>query len=150
MSFNWRGRERKADLNGEYEFYEDTHNERGEYIGNKQEGFKGNKDINVAAPTESKMAQNDNVAMPMNNGSKHIIVYYPKTPEDVTFLINHLKLNNPAIVNLDNIGTEIAQRILDLLSGAMCALSGSTHRITGNIFLLSPKGVEITIPYEQK
>ena len=151
MDFNRRGREsRGAGDNGDYEFYEDTHDENGEYVGRRASGFGRQGDLNVAAPSEDLMQKNENVAIPMGNGNQRIIIYYPKTPEDVMVLIKHLKMNNPAVVNLDNLDENTAQRILDFLSGAVCALSGSAHRISGNMFLLSPKGVEITIPYEQK
>lgn len=150
MDFNRRGRDKRAFNNdSEYEFYEDTHNEKGEYIG-KSSGFGNIGDVNIPQPERDTMKSNENVALPMGNGNQRIIVYYPKTPEDVMVLIKHLKMNNPAVVNLDEIDAETAQRILDFLSGAVCALSGSAHRISGNMFLLSPKGVEITIPYEQK
>ena len=148
MDFNRRRENRSADE--EYEFYEDTHNEKGEYVGLRSSGFNRHGDVNVSASSESHISSSQNVAIPMGDGNQRIIVYYPKTPEDVMVLIKHLKMNNPAVVNLDDIDEGTAQRILDFLSGAVCALSGSAHRISGNMFLLSPKGVEITIPYEQK
>ena len=155
MAFGWRDRRdraaesRKTESREEYEFYEDTHNERGEYIGRQNNGF-AQIDMNITSASSNNIKNNDNAAMPTSNGNQRIIVYYPKTPEDVMVLINHLKMNSPAVVNLEDIDEETAQRILDFLSGAICALSGTAHRISGNLFLFSPKGVEITIPYEQK
>ena len=81
---------------------------------------------------------------------QNVVVYEPRTPEDVQFLIDYLKQHEPAVVNLDNVEPIAAQRILDFVSGAIYALSGSVHRIAGNIFLLSPEGVGITVPYESK
>jgi cell division inhibitor SepF len=78
-----------------------------------------------------------------------VIVYQPMTTEDVQTLIDYLKRREPAIVNLDGATEAFAQRILDFISGAVYALSGSVHRISGNIFLLTPEGVEISIPYAQ-
>lgn len=152
MNFNRRDRRDRSGAKEDFEFYEDTHNERGEYIGGgrKSAGFNRQGDVNVSAPKEDSMKRNENVAMPMGSGTQRIIVYYPKTPEDVMVLIKHLKMNNPAVVNLDDLDEVTAQRILDFLSGAICALAGTAHRISGNLFLLSPKGVEITIPYEHK
>ena len=154
MAFGWRGRDRASETRSnekrgeEYEYYEDTHDERGEYIGLQNNGFV-QTDMNISSAPAAKMKKND-TAVEANNGNQRIIVYYPKTPEDVMVLIKHLKMNNPAVVNLEDIDEETAQRILDFLSGAICALSGTAHRISGNLFLFSPKGVEITIPYEQK
>ena len=77
-----------------------------------------------------------------------VIVYQPRSAEDVQTLINFLKRREPAIINLDGTEEDVAQRILDFISGAIYALSGSVHRISGNIFLLTPEGVDISIPYE--
>jgi cell division inhibitor SepF len=81
---------------------------------------------------------------------QNVVVYEPRTPEDVQLLIDYLKQHEPAVVNLDNVEPIAAQRILDFVSGATYALSGSVHRIAGNIFLLSPEGVGITVPYEAR
>ena len=80
----------------------------------------------------------------------NVVVYEPRSPEDVQLLIDYLKQREPAVVNLDNVEPSAAQRILDFVSGATYALSGSVHRISGNIFLLSPEGVGITVPYESR
>lgn len=149
MALNRKKRDRKKIESFEdFEYYEDTHNAKGDYIGNGNSGL--NSQVNINAPQYNTTQRNDNVAMPMGNGQR-IIVYFPKTPEDVQMLINHLKMNNPAIVNLDEgLDDYTAQRILDMLSGAACALEGTVHRISNNMFLLSPHGVETSIPYEQK
>ncbi len=151
MALNRKKRDRKkSESFDDFEYYEDTHNARGDYIGNRTQGFNSQVDINVPTPQYDNMKTSDNVAMPMGNGQR-IIVYFPKTPEDVQVLINHLRMNNPAVVNLDEgLDDYTAQRILDMLSGAACALEGTVHRISNNLFLLSPHGVETSIPYEQK
>ena len=73
----------------------------------------------------------------------NVVVYEPRTPEEVQTLIDYLTRREPAIINLDNIDVEISQRVLDFVSGAIYALGGTVHRVSGNIFLLSPEGVEI-------
>jgi FtsZ-interacting cell division protein YlmF len=78
-----------------------------------------------------------------------VVIHSPATPEEVESLIDYLRRREPAIVNLDKPPVEIAQRILDMLSGAIYALNGSMHRIQDNIFLLTPEGVEITAPKEE-
>ena len=131
-----------------FEYYEDTHNENGEYTGTRQEpdfGFSFSQ-----TPTMKKSE-----GMPLPNQSDYIsprhyqnvVVYEPKSPDDVQTLIDYMKRREPAIINLDNVDPPTAQRILDFTSGAIYALNGSVHRIASNIFLLSPEGVEITVPY---
>ena len=87
-------------------------------------------------------------APPQKRTYSSVIVYQPRSAEDVQTLINFLKRREPAIINLDGTDEEVAQRILDFISGAIYALCGSVHRISGNIFLLTPEGVDISVPYE--
>ncbi len=79
---------------------------------------------------------------------RNVLVYEPKKCSDVQTLIDYLKRKEPAIINLDGTDPATAQRILDFTAGAMYALSGSVLRISGNIFLLSPEGVGVTVPHE--
>lgn len=79
-----------------------------------------------------------------------VIIYTPKTYEDVQTLIDYLKRDEPAIVNLAGIADSSAQRILDFMSGAIYGLGGSIKRIVGSIFLLTPRGVKIMVPVDGK
>jgi len=74
----------------------------------------------------------------------NMVVYEPHTPEEVQTLIDHMVRHEPAIINLDNVEPDISQRVLDFLSGATYALGGTVNRISGNIFLLSPAGVDVS------
>ena len=117
-----------------HEFYEDTH-KNGKYMGSNT-GTGARPLPNNSTPTANRQYQN-------------VVVYDPKTPDDVQKLIDYLKRKEPAIINLDDISEATAQRILDFVAGAIYALNGSIHRIATNIFVLSPEGVDITIPYEK-
>lgn len=79
---------------------------------------------------------------------QNVLVYEPSSYKDVQTLIDFLKRKEPAIINLDGIAEDAAQRVLDFTSGAVYALNGSVLRISGNIFLLSPEGVGVTVPHE--
>lgn len=134
---------------GQVEYYEDTHDNRGEYIGSYAPPSTGVNytQTNTMRKTASRpLPSNGQQIAPRNY--QNVVVYEPKTPEDVQTLIDYLKRREPAIINLDNIDMESAQRILDFVSGAIYALNGSVHRVANNIFLLSPEGVEITVPYD--
>lgn len=79
-------------------------------------------------------------------GTKNVVIFTPKSYEDVQTLIDYLKQGESAIVNLDGIEESEAQRMMDFVSGAVYALNGSVHRITGNIFILTPEGLNIMVP----
>ncbi|MCL1944690.1 MAG: cell division protein SepF [Firmicutes bacterium] len=76
----------------------------------------------------------------------NLVIYQPTTPEDVEMLIDYLKRKEPAIINLDHIDDMRAQRVLDFVSGAIFALNGSIQRVSSNIFLVCPEGIQVTTP----
>lgn len=80
---------------------------------------------------------------------KNFVFFTPKCYDDIKNLIEYLKQTEPSILNLDNISDEEAQRILDFVSGGVCALNGSIQRIKGNIFLIAPEGFNIKISKDQ-
>lgn len=140
------------------EFYEDTHDDQGEY--RRSAPTFTPPQYSTVSPDKNNTLYSESVApkgMQMPNVNQYIsprlyqnvVVYEPRTPEDVQTLIDFLKRREPAIINLDGVSNDpVAQRILDFTSGAIYALNGSVHRISSNIFLLSPEGVEITVPYD--
>lgn len=81
--------------------------------------------------------------------SKNFVFFNPTNYEEIKKLIEYLKQGEPAIVNFDKISEIEAQRSLDFISGAACALGGKLQRITGNFFLVTPDGYNITKPAGQ-
>ena len=60
--------------------------------------------------------------------------------------IDHLRMREQVIVDFSDIDPTSVCRILDFMSGAIYALSGSIQQINKNIFLFAPSGVTITVP----
>ena len=78
-------------------------------------------------------------------GSKmKMIVYQPITYDDTQNIIDNLKNRKPIIVNLESLEMDIAQRILDFISGAVYSLDGNIHKISKGIFILAPSNVDIS------
>lgn len=135
MSDWFRGRGRRGgseNTTNEPEYYEDTHDEQGNYIGKEGVMKKRGREAS-GIPLEGTA----------NKSYGNIVIYSPSTPEEVEVLIDYLKRGEPAVAKLADLDEALAQRILDFLSGAVYALSGNIQRISGNIFLISPSGVEI-------
>ena len=76
--------------------------------------------------------------------SVRMVVFQPQTYEDTQTIIDNLKTRKPVIVNLENLNVDVAQRVLDFISGAIYALDGSVRKVSKGIFLLAPKGVDIS------
>lgn len=90
----------------------------------------------------------DDFATKASKNFNNVMVYKPMSEIESKTIIDFIKRGEPAIIDLEKAETQVSQRILDFVSGAAYALSGTVHRVSGNIFLLSPKGVEVTVPYE--
>lgn len=72
-----------------------------------------------------------------------IVVVSPVSFDEAEKLAGHLKSRKPVIVNFEQTPKEIAQRIIDFLSGAVLALNGSTRKVTVQTFLFVPSNVSI-------
>jgi cell division inhibitor SepF len=81
-----------------------------------------------------------------------VVVYQALTYDDTQNIIDNLKSRKPVIVNLDSLETELAQRVLDFMSGAVYALDGTIQKVSRSIFVLVPSNVDIVgnIPEDLK
>ncbi len=79
-------------------------------------------------------------------GSKNVVFFYPKTYAEAQRLIDYIKQGESVMLNLDDVSEAEAQRMLDFASGAIYAVNGSIQRVSGNIFLLTPEGLNIVAP----
>ena len=100
------------------------------------------QDVPQARPQQT-FAPSNGMATTSQGG---VVIYSPSTYEDVQLLIDHLKMREQVIVDFSTLNQASVYRILDFMSGAIYALSGSIQQITTNIFLFAPAGVTITVP----
>ncbi|MHB1315390.1 MAG: cell division protein SepF [Christensenellales bacterium] len=78
------------------------------------------------------------------NASIKMVVFQPMSYDDTQSIIDNLKTRKPVIINLESLEIDIAQRVLDFVSGAVYALAGSIHKVSKGIFVLAPSNVNIT------
>lgn len=77
------------------------------------------------------------------SGRPGVNVYYPKSYADVQEIIDLLTVGKQAVVNLNDLKEETAQRVIDMLCGAIYALKGGLCEIGNNLFLITPDGVSV-------
>lgn len=90
---------------------------------------------------------NDNQSSENNSKSvsmKNLVCYEPKTNEDVKKLIDCIKKGEACIVNLSGLSDNDKICVLDYLGGAVYALEANISRLQGDIFVISPNGMNIT------
>lgn len=157
--------------NGSMEYYEDTHDRVGGVYKPLPNGYRppsakpSKKGLGV--PYFSNTAPTENYYIPTNAYMQYphampipsdkdkiapldypqVLIYEPKTPEEIQSLIDFLKRKEPAIVDLSKVDCKVAQRMLDYLSGAIYALNGDVRRINPSvhIYFLSPEGVKVSV-----
>jgi cell division inhibitor SepF len=89
-----------------------------------------------------KKQQNKVVNIHSNNQFK-VVIMQPENLEDAREVCDHLKNKKPVIVNLEDITKEMAQRVIDFLSGSVYALDGDIQKVSAGIFLIAPNNVDI-------
>ena len=72
-----------------------------------------------------------------------VVVYQALTYDDTQNIVDNLKNRKPIIVNLDSLEQDLAQRVLDFMSGAVYALDGTIQKVSKSIFVLVPSNIDI-------
>ena len=94
--------------------------------------FKSNADITSQIPNLSG-----------GIGGSNLVIYAPKNNKDIKLLVECLRRREACIVNLGLLKAPDAEKILQFLSGAVYALKGSIKRLQGDLFLMTPEGINI-------
>ncbi len=92
----------------------------------------------------SKVTQMRQPASRRNNGNMEVCVVKPTSVDDSREITETLLAGRTVILNLEGMDLEIAQRIIDFVSGATFAISGNLQKISNYIFLVTPTNVDIT------
>lgn len=98
------------------------------------------------AKTKSFRSNSKLVAINNNRNvrSNQVYVIKPTDFNDAQEVADGLKAGKPTVINMEGMGVDAAQRIIDFIGGACYALDGTLQAISGNIFIASPNNVEVT------
>lgn len=78
------------------------------------------------------------------SGNMEVCVVKPSSVDDSREITETLLSGRTVILNLEGMDLEIAQRIIDFVSGATFAISGNLQKISNYIFLVTPTNVDIS------
>ncbi len=76
-----------------------------------------------------------------------VVVMKPTYYENSKDVIDMLLQGSAVILNLEGMKLDLAQRIVDVVSGGCYSIQGSLQKISGYIYLITPKSVHITGDY---
>ena len=77
-------------------------------------------------------------------GNMEVCVVKPTSVDDSREITETLLSGRTVILNLEGMDLEVAQRIIDFISGATFAISGNLQKISNYIFLVTPTNVDIS------
>jgi cell division inhibitor SepF len=92
---------------------------------------------NIVRPTRTNLVDVN------NPNHMKVIVYKPTKYSDAEQIVKNLKLKKPVVVNLEEVEVELARKIFNFCSGAICALDGEMRKISKEIFILAPSNVTL-------
>lgn len=82
-----------------------------------------------------------------NAPQKQFSVMKPTSFEDSSSIVDVLRNGKAIIVNFEGFNPAIAQRIMDFVCGCIYTIDGQILQISGYIFIVAPKDVDITGDY---
>ena len=68
----------------------------------------------------------------------------PTSMDSSKDICNYLLSGKAVVLNMEGIHMEVAQRIIDFVSGAAYSMDGNLQRISNYIFIVTPNSVELS------
>ena len=99
-------------------------------------------------PLERKPAKKSNlISVPSKNKNAEnleIVLFKATTYDDMQEIARHIKDKKIAVVNFEEMDKNVAQRMVDFLSGAAFALDGLPRKVSGGTFIFSSSHVDMS------
>lgn len=73
-----------------------------------------------------------------------IHVVEPKSFNDAKEIGDKLRIDAPVFMNLQQVDSDLAKRLVDFASGLTYGLSGTIQKVAERVFLLTPANVEVS------
>ncbi len=111
----------------------------------------GTTDFADLRKERSQRIEKNNVSkvVPIRSPQKglEVCIMKPTSFEDSQDICDMLLSGRAAVINLEGFDVDLAQRVMDFVSGAVYALNGKLHQISSYIFIISPDSVDISGDY---
>lgn len=104
----------------------------------------------VSQPSKTpRTSRSKVVPMRKNSNDMEVCVIKPTYYESTRDIIDTLLEGKSVVLNLEGIKLELAQRIIDSVSGGCYAIDGNLQKISGYIYLVTPNSVGITGDFQE-
>ena len=133
------------------EYYDDGYDDkpRRSLFGKKNNKEESYDDFDMEEDKKFQPASSSKVTpirqpAPKRSGNMEVCVVKPTSVDDSREITETLLAGRTVILNLEGMDLEVAQRIIDFISGAAFAISGNLQKISNYIFLVTPTNVDIS------
>lgn len=93
------------------------------------------------AKRESYRAPAPRATAPASRGQVNMVIIKSNDYSDARTVADHILGNRAVLLNLENCNKEMAQRILDFLSGVVYAQGGDLQRVAHSTYAVTPRNV---------
>ena len=104
---------------------------------------------NVWQDKDEKRKKPNLISVPGKGGTKgqdfmEMVLIKATSYDDMQDIANHIKAKKVAVVNFEDMDKDVAQRMVDFLSGAAFALDGVPRKVSGGTFIFSSANVDLS------
>lgn len=104
---------------------------------------------NVWQDKDEKRKKSNLISVPGKGGTKgqdfmEMVLIKATSYDDMQDIANHIKSKKVAVVNFEDMDKDVAQRMVDFLSGAAFALDGVPRKVSGGTFIFSSAHVDLS------
>lgn len=99
------------------------------------------------ASPEKKQKRSNLISVPSKKNPSdnlEIVLFKAASYDDMQEIARHIKEHKVAVVNFEDMDKDVAQRMVDFLSGAVFALDGLPRKVSGGTFIFSCSQVDLT------
>ncbi len=94
--------------------------------------------------SSSSKKNSSNIVPLMSSSKNEVCVLRPTAFEDSRDITDVLLNGKAVVINLEGIDYDIAQRIIDFISGSCYAMAGNIEKISNYIFIVTPESIDIS------
>ena len=101
------------------------------------------------ASSNKRTRSSSSKVVPIRSSVKgfEVSIMKPTIFEDSQEICDLLISGRVTVINLEGFDIDIAQRIMDFVSGCVYAINGKLHQISNYIFIVTPENVDISGDY---
>ncbi len=128
------------------DYYDDIEEDTKKTSKSKKNKYDDFVEETYEKPKTTRSTKSSKKVVPMRSTKTafEVCVIKPTYYENTTDIIDTLLQGKAVVLNLEGLKLDLAQRIVDSVSGGCYAISGNLQRVSGYIYLVTPGQIQIS------